>query len=110
MLLGLMRDYINTNYGTNFENILNEAYFIPYIRDKEPYEAYLADPLWMDLAFSPEELVDYLDILLANGQLSDDTKARIVDSMKRSDILSPMDSAYYAAYMIMINPEYVIMK
>ncbi len=64
----------------------------------------------MDLAFSPEEMVDYLDILLANGQLSDDTKSSIVESMKKSDIIDPMNSAYYAAFMVMINPEYVIMK
>ncbi|MDF1695149.1 MAG: DUF1800 family protein [Saprospiraceae bacterium] len=110
MLIALMRDYINTTYGTTFENILNESFAIPYIEDKEAYEAYLSDPLWMDLAFSPEELVDYLDILLANGQLSEDTKSSIVESMKRTDIIDPMNSAYYAAYMIMIHPEYVIMK
>jgi len=110
MLLALMRDYINSNYGTEFENILNEAFFIPYITDNEAYEAHLTDPLWMDLAFSPEELVDYLDILLANGQLSDDTKSSIVKSMKKSDIIDPINSAYYAAFMVMINPEYIIMK
>lgn len=110
MLLAMMSDYFNENFGTEFPNYLNEPDFIPYIRNKEPYEAYLADPLWMDLAFSPEELVDYLDILLANGQLSDETKDSIVESLKRSDIIDPMNSAYYAVFMVMINPEYTILK
>ena len=110
MLIALMRDYLNATYNTNFENYLNESFFIPYIQDKEAYDAYLADPLWMDLAFSPEELVDYLDIVLANGQLRDDTKNSIVESMKKADIIDPINSAYYAAFMVMINPEFVIMK
>jgi hypothetical protein len=110
MLIALMRDYLNENFGTDFQNLLNESSFIPYVPDKEAYEAYLADPLWMDLAFSPEELIDYLDILLANGQLSAETKNSIAESMKRSAIIDPINSAYYAAFMIMINPEYTIMK
>ena len=112
MLIALMRDYFNEIIGPDdrLDNILNEAFAIPYIQDKDAYEAYLSDPLWLDLAFSPEELVDYLDILLANGQLSDDTKASIVASMNESDIIDPVNSAFYAAFMVMINPEYVIMK
>ena len=110
MLIALMRDYIREYIGVELDNFLNEAFRIPYIQDKEAYEAYLADPLWLDLSFSPEELIDYLDILLANGQLSEDTKTSIVESMKKSDIIDPVNSAYYAAFMVMINPEYVIMK
>ncbi len=109
-LFTLMQDYLNEAYGINIDNYLNEAFAIPYILDKEAYEANLSDPLWLDLAFSPEDLVDYLDILLANGQLSDDTKNSIVESMKKSDIIDPINSAYYAAFMVMINPEYIIMK
>ncbi|MEM9544396.1 MAG: DUF1800 family protein [Bacteroidota bacterium] len=109
-LITLMREFIAENYNVRFDNFLNEAFSIPYIEDKEAYEAYLSDELWLDLAFSPEELVDYLDILLANGQLSDETKASIVESMNRSNVIDPVNSAYYAAFMIMINPEYVIMK
>lgn len=109
-LLALMRDFLNENYGTEFPNYLNDGARIPYIQDTEPYDAYLSDQLWMDLSFSPEELIDYLDILLANGQLSDETKNSIVESMKRSNIIDPINSAYYAAFMVMINPEYIIMK
>lgn len=110
MLIALMRDYLNEQFETDFRNILNEAFAIPYIQDKDAYDAYLADPLWMDLAFSPDELVDYLDILLANGSLSEDAKASIAESMKQSDIIDPVNSAYYAAFMVMIHPEYIIMK
>lgn len=109
-LIALMRDFLYETYEFEFPNYLNDLTRIPYIQDKEAYDTYLSDPLWMDLAFSPEELVDYLDILLANGQLSDDTKNSIVESMKRSNIIDPINSAYYAAYMVMINPEYIIMK
>lgn len=112
MLVALMRDYFNGILDPNqrLDNILNEAYLIPYIQDKDAYEAFLSDPLWLDLSFSPKELVDYLDILLANGQLSEDTKDSIVESMENSDIIDPINSAFYAAFMVMIHPEYTIMK
>ncbi len=110
MLIALMRDYIKQVFNFDLPNYLNDAFRLPYIPNKEAYDAYLSDPLWLDLAFSPEELVDYLDILLANGQLSDDTKASIVESMRNSDIIDPVNSAYYAVFMVMINPEYTVMK
>ena len=109
-LIALMRDFLNDTYGTNFQNILNEPYIIPYLPNTEEYAATLSDPLWLDLSFSPAELVDYLDILLANGQLSDETKESIVTSMKRTDVIDQINSAYYAAFMIMIHAEYIIMK
>lgn len=112
MLFALMRDYFNEILGEDeqIDNILNEAFEIPYLDDKDEYEAILSDEKWLELAFSPEELVDYLDILLANGQLSNDTKESIVESMKKEDSIDTINSAYYAAFMIMINPEYVILK
>lgn len=109
MLLALMQDYIRDNF--NFDlNVLNDPNFVPYTANLEPYGARLTDEQWLSLANSPEELVDYLDILLTNGQLSDDRKDQIVNSMNRTDIFSARESAHYAAFMILIDPDYVIMK
>ena len=83
---------------------------MPYFADQDPFAAELTDETWIGLTFAPEVLVDYLDIVLANGHLSDPTKAKIVDSMKRDDLLDPLSSAFYAAYLVMISPDYVVKK
>lgn len=115
MMLALLTDYFNERFKDlpNYDplpNILNEPIFIEWVPNIEEYASVLADPMLIKLAANPEEWIDYLDITMANGLLSDATKERIINSMKQTNILDPMSSALYGLFLVMINPEFVIMK
>ena len=110
MLIALMRDYLFDRYNIRLPNVLNEAFLIPYVEDQEFYEAELTDALWLELGYTPEQLIDYLDILLANGMLSDETRSSILESIEPDNVLNPFDKSNYALFMTMINPDYIIMK
>jgi len=110
MLFGLMRDYFLERYDIRLPNVLNEAFLIPYVEDTQYYEASLQDPLWRELGSYPEELVDYLDILLANGQSSEETRSDMVDSLLPDNIFTPREKSDYALFLMMIHPDYIIMK
>ena len=90
--------------------MIHEPIFIEWVPNIEEYASVLADPMLIKLAANPEEWIDYLDITMANGLLSDATKERIINSMKQTNILDPMSSALYGLFLVMINPEFVIMK
>ncbi len=116
MLILFLRDYaleILKPFGVRPKDIpvlVNELYEknMIFIANPESYIASLTDPLWLNLP--AEEKVDYLDILLANGNLSDETKANIIASIKTPGLFDPISAAQYAAFMIAINPDFVIMK
>lgn len=117
MLLALMGDYLNDRFGlwgqnNELQNFLNgpDAQLLTYDENKEKYEAYLADPIWEELAYSPYDLVDYLDILLTNGSLREETKLEIVQSLTQEQIFTPEEAKYYAVFRIMIDPDFVVMK
>ncbi len=118
MLVAFMKDYLNNRFsltGTNneIENILNgnDGIYNPHDpTNNESYAARFGDELWMDLGYAPSDLIDYLDILMCNGSLSDDTRLRLTNSVSRADLFTPIDAAHYAAYMIMINPDFTILK
>ena len=93
MIIATMRDYVNDRYFWRIRNYLNDADLIPYIENISDYEVSLTDPLWMELAYYPEELVDYLDILLANGHMSDSSKARIVQSIENSSFFTELENS-----------------
>jgi uncharacterized protein (DUF1800 family) len=116
MLFAIMGDYINDRYNLpqnrRIPNFLNEPNFIPYHTREEQEElaAYLSDQKWLDLSFYPEEMVDYLDIVLAQGSLSDDKKEKIISSIQNPVLFDPISGAFYAAFMVMIDPDFVILK
>ena len=119
MLGAFMRNYLNERFsftGTNQEipNFLNGRFqeiYNPYDPDNnDSYEARFGDELWMDLGYSPADLIDYLDILMCNGSLSDDTRERLINSVSRADLFTPIDAAHYGAFMIMINPDFTVLK
>ena len=118
MLLAFMRDYLNDRFsitGTSSEiqNVLNgnDGLYNPYDPvNNDSYAARFGDELWMDLGYAPADLIDYLDILMCNGSLSDDTRERLTNSASRADLFTPIDAAHYAAYMIMIDPDFTILK
>ena len=116
MLISIMGDYINDRYSLppnqRLANYLNEPSLIPYHTREEQQEfaAYLSDQKWLDLSFFPEEMIDYLDIVLAQGNLSDDKKEKMLNSVQNPLLFDPISSAYYAAFMVMIDPDFVILK
>ncbi len=58
------------------------------------------------LAEDPEELLDRLDIVLTQGQLSQDTREVILDVLDRME--DRMDRAKTAIYLMLISPEFAI--
>ena len=110
MLLALNRDYLFDRFDFEFPDLLNETFFIMYTDDVDSYKAEFSDEYWLGLASAPEQYIDYLDILLTNGQLSIDKKERLINAMKRKDIFNTKEAANYALFMIMIDPDFVVMK
>jgi len=110
MMLALMRDYFADNLDFEFPDILNESFAVPYTEDTAPYKAEFTAELWESLRESPHELIDYLDILLTNGQLSDERREILIESMRRTDVFNSIEAAFYGLFMVMIDPDYVIMK
>ena len=62
----------------------------------------------MELASQPEALVNYLDILLANGLLTDATKNIVIDAV--SALEDEEQRVMMANYLILISPDYAILK
>ncbi len=110
MLLALNVDYFRDRFDFRYPYIINDSFFIPFIDNRQDYNATLMDPTWLKLKDSQDELLDYFDILLTNGQLTDASKESILDSLGDSEIFNPVEAANYALFMVMINPDYVIMK
>lgn len=111
MLNAIMRDYTSERFNRpNQRHYLVDQRTTPYDRDKAKYRASLTGELWLELGYSPAELVDYLDILMTNGSLSDDAKSRIIESISDTVLFTPVDAAHYALFLIMIDPDFVIMK
>ncbi len=110
MLLALNVDYFRDNFDFRYPYIINDSFFIPYTDNLQDHNATLMDPTWLKLKESQEELLDYFDILLANGQLTDASKQSILDSLGDREIFDTVEAANYALFMVMINPDYVIMK
>ena len=89
----------------------NEEYVSEITEDPEfaefyPYRQDFTEEL--TLTNSPTALVDRLDILLANGLLEDDTKAIMMNAI--TQLSSPTDRLRMAIYLIMISPDYAILK
>ena len=75
----------------------------------DSYTGYFMDyDTEQELAEDPAVLVDWLDILLANGLLTDDTKAIIVNAVNQVPELE--NRIKMAIYLILIAPDYAILK
>ncbi|MBX2876748.1 MAG: DUF1800 domain-containing protein [Saprospiraceae bacterium] len=62
----------------------------------------------LPLAADPTELINYLDILIANGLLQEDTKQIINGAISQLD--NPEQRLKMALYLILIAPDYAILK
>ena len=60
------------------------------------------------LANQPDQLINHLDILLANGMLTHNTKTTIKTAIEQLN--SPADRVKMGTYLILISPDYVILK
>ena len=111
LLVVLLRDHANENEPLipQVEDLLNESSIIPFVTDNEQYEAD-TDRLLYDLISDPDQLVDYLDILMANGNLNPDTKELLANSIADNTIFDDVAKSLYSIFLVMINPEYIIMK
>ena len=62
----------------------------------------------LEKAYNPSELLDYLNILLLHGALGDQSKATITSAIQQLE--EPKDRVRMALYLIMISPDYAILK
>lgn len=83
-----------------------EEIFKSYKEDKDIYQMDFSTEL--ALADSAELLVEHLDILLANGLLEEDSKTIIQEALK--ELSDPMDRVKMAIYLLLISPDYAILK
>lgn len=104
----------NSRTSIEYINTVNDWAVWGYIMDDweydNPYVTYILDEL-MPLARDPEVLVNRLDVLFTHGSLSQRTREIIKEA------IAPMISGDYrsdrvrlALYLIMISPDYAIMK
>lgn len=63
---------------------------------------------WLELAEEPEALVHYLDIVLANGLLSEPTRQIIQVAIEQ--LSTPLERFKMATYLILLSPDYIILK
>jgi hypothetical protein len=79
------------------------------LESQEMYSDYKMDySEAMNLINNSSAFIDYLDILLANGLLTSHTKGVIKTAIDQFD--EPIDKFRMAAYLIMISPDYSILK
>lgn len=63
---------------------------------------------WLAWAEEPETLVDYLDIVLANGLLSESTRQIIQAAIEQ--LPTALERFKMATYLILLSPDYIILK
>ena len=104
----------NSRTSVEYINQVNDwavwGYIMDDWEDDNPYVTYNIDEL-LGLARDPEVLVNRLDVLFTHGMLSERTRQIIKDAV------SPMIDGNYredrvrlALYLMMISPDYAIMK
>ena len=65
----------------------------------------------MNISGDPEELINYLDVLFTHGQLSQNTRNIIKEALLPLNWEgSEIWRARMALYLILISPDYVILK
>ena len=64
--------------------------------------------LEIGLASNPSQLVDHIDVLLANGLLSAGTKSTIIDAI--AQLTDNGEKVRMAIYLTLMSPDYAILK
>lgn len=99
------------SYFEEYSCIQDEGFYVDeYEEGGEDYEdeENMDYDVLLDLALDSNEFVDYLDILLANGLLSDTTKSTIINAIDQ--LQYDDDKIRMAIYLILIAPDYAILK
>lgn len=105
---------LNSTNSIGFINHMDYTIFDEFVFEGSEEREISEDAYQLDieteiaLAETPKVLVDHLDILLANGLLSEDTKSIISSSI--SQIEDEYERIGLAVYLIMISPDYAILK
>lgn len=103
--------YMNLTYYMAIADFINELPDEEFteLGILEDYQGYLNDPFLEALATDPESLVDYLDLVLAHGNMSDETRQTIINATAPITPY-PEFAVKMALYLTMVSPDYVIMK
>lgn len=62
------------------------------------------------LAATPDKLIDHLNLLLATGNLSRDSRSLIISAVQQLPAARPVDRARLALYLVLTAPEAAIMR
>jgi len=96
----------NSSTAIGYINEVNNWIFNNSIQEESTIQLDFTDEL--SLVNQPGLLVDRLDILLASGQLSSETKNIIVDAV--TQVSGAEDKVNMALYLVLISPEFAILK
>lgn len=93
-------------YWVESENMLRTAHYEDYTISRTNLSPF------MEMAKSSDAIIDYLDVTLTHGQLSDRTRGIIKEALEQNSI-SLTELSYrvrLATYLILISPDYNILK
>ncbi len=104
----------NSRTSVEYMNQVNDWAVWGYVMDdweeNNPYVTYILDDL-VPLARDPEVLLNRLDILFTHGMLSDHTRNAIKDALYPIiDGNYRYDRTRLALYLLLVSPDYAIMK
>ncbi|MEL7063442.1 MAG: hypothetical protein AAFP00_06860, partial [Bacteroidota bacterium] len=82
----------------------------PEFEEDDPYErtAYIPMEDLLDLAETPAQLMDRLDLLFTHGQLSTESRTIILDAINQLD--EAEERVQMGLYLIFISPDYNILN
>lgn len=105
--------YFNMMYYMALADYNNEvpedALILAPSYDVEDYKAHLMVPDLQEIATSPEAVVDYLDLVLAHGNMTQETRDIIIASCAPLVDL-PDFMLRMAFYLTMVSPDFAIMR
>ncbi len=106
----------NSSSSVGYVNALHVMVLADYLNDLpevlqdevEDFRAFLDVPEFEYLGQMSEGIVDYLDLVLGHGNLSEETKAAIIEQI---DLLEEEEFRIrLAVYLTMLSPDFAIMK
>lgn len=105
----------NTRNSVGYVNSVNEWTFnekLLYTSQYNPSYTWTTFNKLLPFARDPDGLINKLDILLTHGQLSEETRNTIRESIKgfSNSLVGDYNRLKLALYIVMISPDYCVMK